>query len=276
MALTAGYFAARLLMSAAVANHFRNLPSDQRQWKDLLVRPFAGLAVPLRTDMETLMFNVVVLAVLALIGIVLIRMINAARATGDFKGGRRVPASVCFGMSWIVLCALPLLRDFYVSPSLEGSRFLYLPCVGFVLILSAAFSRDRSRNIIAFVALACLAGIYGLRIAEERKIWLETTRLRDRVLAEAASIARTVPCRTLTVENAPDNHRGVYVFREGLEDALAEVRLIPGGENCQFRWTGSGLIPVSSELTSRGRTRNDASAGPHEVIPPGVLRSAGS
>ncbi|MEO6009636.1 MAG: hypothetical protein ABIU38_16430, partial [Vicinamibacteraceae bacterium] len=48
--MTGGLLAWRTVYSPAVGRHLYNLPADQRAWKDFLVRPFAALAVPFRTE----------------------------------------------------------------------------------------------------------------------------------------------------------------------------------------------------------------------------------
>lgn len=100
LAIAGGFFAVRGLSSNALAGHLAHLPSGRREWKDLLVRPFAGVAVPMRTDSgigpEGYLAG---LLVLLLVGMVLFGCTGQARrppwTTGNSGAGRcswRAPA----------------------------------------------------------------------------------------------------------------------------------------------------------------------------------------
>jgi hypothetical protein len=62
-------FVARALLSPAIGGHLANLPAHRRALKDLIVRPFASLAVPVRTDagitLEAWLLGVAILITLA-------------------------------------------------------------------------------------------------------------------------------------------------------------------------------------------------------------------
>jgi hypothetical protein len=145
------------------------------------------------------------------------------------------------------LSALPLLTQFEVSPSLEGNRYLYLPAVGLALGLSGAFGPGRlgRRDVVPAIVLALLLGFYGRALISERAVWMEAAAARDALLSSAAAAALAVPCRTLTVLDAPDNIRGAFVFREGLTEALDPLPTNPGGRECVFRWDGAGLVALA-------------------------------
>jgi hypothetical protein len=147
--------------------------------------------------------------------------------SGVDRGGRHA-AVVSMGIGWVILTAMPLLLPFYVSPTLEGSRYLYLPCVGFALGLSAAFCEPGAawRNSIAMIA-SWGAVFYGIRLHEERGVWQDAARTRDALLLDARAQAQEQRCRTVTVQGAPDTVRGVFVFRKGLGRALATLPLDP-------------------------------------------------
>jgi hypothetical protein len=235
-----GFVITRMLLSSAVADHLEQIPAGRRQWKDLLVRPFTGLALPMRTDTgissEAYLSGLIVLA---LIGIVLWQI---ARSRSNDMDQRATVLTI--GVGWIVLAALPLLVQFYVSPTLQGSRYLYLPSAGFALVLSTDVAGNRlaSWEAVASVMLLSLLGVYGVRLKSERDVWMEAAGIRDALLAQAFEVVRTTPCRTLTVLDPPDSIRGAFVFREGLEDALDSLPKNPAGVPCTFRWSGSALV----------------------------------
>ena len=239
-AVTVVFVVARALSSAAVTTHLSSVPASRREWKDLLVRPFSGVALPVRGDEGELL----ALLVLILVGVALAR---ALRPPGVSEVGMAPPGTVLVvGSGWILIAAMPLLMTFFVSSTLEGSRYLYLSSAGFALALSSApTGRSVLSRVVAPAALVAILAFYGARVNEERQIWQSAAALRDSLLSQASQIAETVPCRTLTIANAPDNVSGAYVFRVGLDIAIAAVPKNPDGGPCSLRWNGSTLEPQS-------------------------------
>jgi hypothetical protein len=262
LAVVAGFFVVRGLSSNALAGHLAHLPSGRREWKDLLVRPFAGVAVPMRTDSgigpEAYLAG---LLVLLLVGMVLFRLHWSGAEAAVDDGEEWRGAVFVAGAGWILVSALPLLMQFYVSPTLEGSRYLYLPAAGFALVISSAFAGRRFTrlDVVSAVLLAGLLGFYAVRLQEERRTWHAAARTRDAVLADAARAVRAVPCRSLTILDAPDNVNGAFVFREGLREALDALPLDPAGAACVHRWDGSALVRIPS---AAGQAASDPAPWP--------------
>jgi len=195
-----------------------------------------------RLESAGIVFGVGLLAVagLALLVVLAFVLLRAWRT-----GPTRAASStlVAFGLGWVLISALPLLVQFYVSPTLEGSRYLYLPAVGWACLRSASLAGTRFgvSERLSLASALLLVTMYGARLADERQLWREATALRDAVLAEATRTSQAVPCRSLVIEGAPDNRRGVYVFRCGVPQALATLPLDPSGAACASRWNGSSL-----------------------------------
>lgn len=82
---------------------------------------------------------------------------------------------------------------------------------------------------------------YAYAIGEERSIWTSAASKRDRFLADVASLIDTGQCGAVTVRNAPDNFRGVYLFREGLPQAIESMPRLSSGRPCTLVWNGSEL-----------------------------------
>lgn len=236
-----GYLATRALSAPVIAGHLQNLPGDRRQWKDLVVRPFSGLAVPIRTD-EGVKATVYIVGLL-LLALFAIAVFRVLRTSAVEPASNRAAAVLCLGIGWITLSTLPLLLSFYVAPNLEGSRYLYLPAAGFALAVSVAFEHSGGSrpNVFALVALAGLLALFATRLNEERYLWVGAANTRDALLTDAARVARAQTCGSLTVQDAPDAVRGVFVFREGLAEALGAIATEAGGKPCELRWTGSAL-----------------------------------
>ncbi len=252
LVLAAAFAAGRLAVSPAAAGHLANVPLESRHLKDLLVRPFAGLAVPFRTaeGIGTDAFAAA-LAVLILIAITLVRVARTRGGGAASGDAASLAPALLFGAGWILASSLWLLRQFYVSPLLEGSRCLYLPCVGFAIAAGAALAgRPSDRFARAGAgALVVLLGLYGARLHSERRVWLEAAAARDTVLSHVAGMARARACRTVSVDGAPHSVEGVYVFREGLAEALAGVPATPWGPACAFRWTGASLVSLPDDAS---------------------------
>jgi hypothetical protein len=46
------------------------------------------------------------------------------------------------------------------------------------------------------------------------------------------------------VLDPPDNVRGAYVFRVGIEDALSAIATTKSGPDCTFQWSNGVLVSV--------------------------------
>lgn len=233
-AVMAGALLVRTAGSSAVAGHLAALPASRRQWKDLLVEPFAGVAMPMRVEHGAgVAAALLATATLILVAVALWPSLTSApRKTSDHA------APVFFvGFVWVLIAALPLLSTFHVAPTFEGSRYLYLPAAGFSLALSAAFGTDSSAGRkVGAAALVTLLAIYAWRLQGERAVWQSAAATRDVVLAEAQRVIDQAGCATLTVLDPPDAADGAFVFRNGLDVALRGLQVTPTGPRCTARW----------------------------------------
>ena len=237
----AGYVVWRAAWSPSMAEHLSSLSVDRREWKDLLVRPFEALAVPMRTEaglpVQAYVAGAAVLVLLA----ALLLAIRASRAEPDRSVQSSQAAALVIGLGWVSLTALPLLAQFYVSPSLQGGRYLYLPAAGFAVLLSAACVGPMKRTAVSWVAFLALIGVYATVLVGERHVWRQAAATRDAVLTQAAGVVRSNGCRSLDLVDAPDSVHGAFVFRQGLAEALSSLDYDRGGIPCHARWDGAGL-----------------------------------
>jgi hypothetical protein len=244
-AVAAAFLVVRTIMSPAVVAHFQTLPVDRRGWKDLLVRPFAGVALPVHAGGGAgPAAYLSAILVLAVIGVILFRGLREVRRGPAGTEGALRASAVAIGACWIILGALPLLGEFYVSPDLEGGRYLYLPSAGFAWLVSAALVGKGSRTLsaIAGMVLLALVGTYAFGLRVERRVWTEAAATRDAILSGVAAAVRATPCRSVQVDGAPEDVDGAYVFRSGLREALAAIPLRPDGGVCVLRWTGTMMV----------------------------------
>lgn len=239
------YLVGRLVSSPAVGQHARDLPGSRRAWKDLLVKPYSAIVLPVRSD-EGLGADAYVLGlcVLVLCGIPLARWLwrpGSAHAT-------RALVLSAAGLAWVLLSALPLLQTFHVAPSLEGSRYLYLPSAGLALALSAAMLSAHGRGaIFASLPVLVVLLLYSRGLLAERAAWQAAATARDALVTEVGRETRGRGCSSIAVEGAPDTMSGVYVFRNDLDLALARFVVPSSGLDCVLRWDALGrkatLVP---------------------------------
>lgn len=252
LVVVTAFVGVRAGQSPTVAGHLQNFPSGRYEWKEFLVRPFAGVALPLRTDEgRSAGAHLAGLMMLSVAGLVFVRAAFAGRSRADrVASGGVSPRLTLLGIGWIMIASVPVLTDFYVSPSLAGSRYLYLPCAGLAFAVSSAFApgrkadRGRLHDYVAVASVLMLLATWGMGLVQERGVWREAARVRDNLLGDARDASSAAGCRALTVVDAPDNVRGAYVFREGLAQALEPLSAGPTGPACTFKWTGTSLSPA--------------------------------
>lgn len=239
--------------SSIVQAQMASLPRDNRAVKDLLVRPFASLAIPARTDLGVDVDAYCLGGgVLLIAGLLLAQLQSRRTALDEARDTGERAAIALLGVAWIGATALPLLTQFGVGPDLEGSRFLYTPSIGLALLISSATpNTGRVTRVTFAIALVLLLGSYGAGLLEQRRVWRDAARSRDAILQQAAALATAARCGTVRVLDPPDSLRGVYVFRVGIEDALSSIATTKGGPDCTFRWS-NGVLGTTGDPVKPG------------------------
>ena len=210
--------------------------------KELLVRPFATLVVPLRVD-ET---HATPLLAIVLVALPVIALRIAAG--GWDRHALRFRAAL-LGAAMVLAAAAPLMSLFYVDPDLLGSRYLYLAQAGWAIALVAILetASRRRRTIGGFLPILILLSVL---VAERHvSLWIEAGQTRDRVLA-AAGRGTFTGCSGWAVYELPATIRGVPVFINGFPEAAREqlpgrIRVAPttleAGE-CRIVWNGQQFV----------------------------------
>lgn len=206
--------------------------------KEMLATAFGTLALPWTTDE---------LSAAPLLAIVMASVVALAAWLVARAATRSTPRVAAFGIAWAILCIAPVYSLFFVSGTLEGSRYLYLPSAGWAVLLATAssaatpwFGRPMRWTLYAMAALWA-AGTYG-HVGPWRRAAME----RDRVLATAAT-APVPGCATVAFVDAPDTVSGAYVFRNGLAAALRRAgtpSVVDDAEaaTCVFAWNGERFV----------------------------------
>jgi hypothetical protein len=186
------------------------------------------------------------LAFLWVAGITVAILVSAVRALWSPASGSR---AVGFAL-WIALAVAPVYSMFFVSPDLQGSRYLYLatPAWGilFASILDDLRVRDSNAPVFCGLLVAALVSAVGVRL--HVKPWVDAAALRDSVLEEASSVLVNTDCALVGFGDLPDSVDGAYVFRNGFREAVAartirrDVEVVATVERapigCRYEWTG--------------------------------------
>jgi hypothetical protein len=123
-----------------------------------------------------------------------------------------------------LLCVAPAIRLFGITPDLQGTRYVYLAAAWWSIAVAAALlegwrSPNRRRAALAVAGLAVAGAALVTRVHLEP--WTAARTTRDRVLRQLIAIPPS--CQQAAVTGVPDNVSGAYVFRNGLNEALATL-----------------------------------------------------
>jgi hypothetical protein len=176
--------------------------------KEIVSRPFASLALPYH---ESFLQSRSVLVSVGLVAVV--SMLAALAYASPVERPRRVTLAC---LMWVLVAVLPLGSMMHVTSELQGSRYLYLPLVGWALLLGLGADCLRPPAARAASALL-LVSISVVATWSHVTIWIEASGVRDRSLT---ALADAQSCSDARAVVAPDSFRGVYVFRNGLDVAL--------------------------------------------------------
>jgi hypothetical protein len=140
---------------------------------------------------------------------------------------RRSPEMMRVGvlaLAGTLLCVAPTIRIFGITPDLQGTRYVYLAGAWWSIALAAALKEGwrtpRMRALAWTVAALLIVGGTAATRAHLRP-WLAARVERDRVLRQLISVPAS--CRRIGAPAATDNVAGAYVFRNGLNEALATL-----------------------------------------------------
>lgn len=208
--------------------------------KDFAAKPLSALGSPWSAADLLASAFVGVLAAWSLLAL-------ALRAATDSSPRRVAFQAVCL-LAWIMFSVAPLGRYFFVAPDLLGGRYLYLPAVGWAILLirlaDARFARGSLRAAVSLASLLVLGALYGWGTVRHLRPWQEAGLVRDHLLAQIREHTARTACERIAVDRIPKSVEGAHVFLNGLPEAVAmesgsRVRVeIPGAdvpEPCHIR-----------------------------------------
>jgi hypothetical protein len=231
LVVAAGFIAWRL--AVGVGEHAAE-PS-RYLLKKIGASAFATLAMPwMTTEIARVPAGGIAIALLLVTGALLL--------LGSPHLRRATPAALG-ALCWVIIGMAPVYGMFFVSNTLEGSRYLYLPSIGWMWLLTAPVLRPASRLAAVYrYALLALLGVWAFAAHSHVAIWESAGRERDRIVDAALRTDRT-GCTSPAFLGATDNVLGAYVFRNGLPHALRaagleEAAVDAAHADCLFSWSG--------------------------------------
>lgn len=139
-------------------------------------------------------------------------------------------------VGFVLVSILPPLHLLLIGPDLEKARLLYLPSVGFCLMLSLA--ADGLRGRMRYLA-PCVVVLFHLAALQHNLDAWEYVAERARVAAAAAARCAGPGGQLAIASGVPRSLRGVPFFANGLEEAAALQRhagVPPGAPSCLLVW----------------------------------------
>ena len=239
-ALTAVFLIVRFSLLPLPASY--SPAANRYALKELLVRPFATLVVPLRLD-ETL--RAPLLGVLSGGAVVLLLAVTASRS----GRGDRAAANAAAATVFVLGSVAPVLAYFYVDADLLGSRYLYLAVAGWVLLLVSCAGALAGHRALALSPLVCLIAFWIPATRSHLALWQQAAETRQRMLSAAAAAADR-SCAGWVVSGVPPTLAGVPLFVNGFPEAarpaLGEpvhiAPALPADGQCRLTWTGVGFV----------------------------------
>jgi hypothetical protein len=152
-------------------------------------------------------------------------------------------------LAWVIVGATPLASFFFVAPDLQGSRYLYLPTMGWAAVLMVMAEdecneHDDMRTAVSTMgvcAMVVLIALGAMGTSFHIRQWERAAALRDQVELAARTDQRIRACRDIRLVGLPDAAEGAYVFRNGATEAFARdlgLRAIVDTDTgeCSFKW----------------------------------------
>ena len=142
-------------------------------------------------------------------------------------------------LSFTVLTAVPAIPQLLIGPDLQKARVLYLPAIGFALLVSASFASQYqiSRKDMSIPALAMILVAFQLASLQHNlTAWKIAS---ERVRLACYTVAR---CKILTISTPPRSVNGVYFLANGFQECVGLHGDSEKADTCSFEWTADGSL----------------------------------
>lgn len=209
------------------AGQTRHLPSLGTGFvRELASFPLYGLWTPV---------NHAALGAAAMPAVLLLGGISVAPIPFVVRRRRHLPA-IAWALLLACVCALPpssLFDTGGLLGRLEGARFLYFASAGMSVASALALGQITPRTLGSGLAAAHLA-LFALLVTAHAVVWSDASDLArgtvETVLTRCADPRGPSP--TVLVAGPPDNHRGAFLWRNGLGSAIRQLH--PAGPDARF------------------------------------------
>ena len=189
--LTAAAFVYRWILVGGIGGYRETHATVFGTAKALALRIWAILALPLNWSTRLEIYAIAGLAA-GLAGYMTCTYARAARK------------DVCFGVAWILVCALPSIQMLLIGSNLLNSRLLYLSTMGFGLLLACSIETLPRLRLATGMALIIF---FVTAIQHNLTIWNGTAELARQTCAAAAAGDMTIK---------PEGEKnGVWFFANG-------------------------------------------------------------
>jgi hypothetical protein len=122
-----------------------------------------------------------------------------------------------FAMGFLTVSAIPVHLFLLIGSDLEKSRVLYLPSVGFALLVAAALEALRLR--IALAAACAILALQTAALEHNLRIWRGVAQLAENTCLAIARQADATPGAVI-VSDPPNDIDGVYFLHLGLRPCI--------------------------------------------------------
>jgi hypothetical protein len=237
--VTALYLTIRLPMG--IGGDYLGAPT-RYFFKQMIVVAFGTLAAPWRAPSSAVERWQAFIAVGSMVLLLVHAYLTWHRSDG------RLQRDVRFAL-WVLASIAPVYTLFFVGPTLEGSRYLYLASCAWALLLAdlidAAADRLRYRSVVFRAAVSLIVLVFAVSVQREVGVWRQAADLRDRVLADARTAIERSRCAPAAFASVPDSVSGAYVFRNGFPEALGMplTDLKAAQPGCAFTWVDGRFSP---------------------------------
>ncbi len=127
---------------------------------------------------------------------------------------------ICFSTSWFFLALLPVSNIVFPLTFYMAERWLYLPSIGFFLVLAAAFTylyRTRNLRVPVLAFALALLSFYSYLTVRQNNYWSEPIAFYERTLEYAPGSAKVHNNLGILYHQAGKREEGTALFKKAVE-----------------------------------------------------------
>jgi len=148
-----------------------------------------------------------------------------------------------FAVAFVLISSVPAIHQLLIGADLQKSRLLYLPSVGFCLMLGCTVEAIRPKGLMLPAALVLLVFQWSCLRHNER-IWRQVASIADNACSQISQQI-SPSTRRIVIRNLPGSLEGVYLLRNGLGPCLD----LKAGRSLGVDVEASGAAPTLDAAT---------------------------